>query len=300
MGGMNRRGGSRRRTRIGCIPPIAMSALLALAGCAGDRNARANGTGTNTTLQAAAGEIVGRRVDIGGRTLFLACAGESASTVVIEMGFDADIGKWRQLQLQLASDGFRACVYQRAGWGASDPAPAPRDASATASDFVALTKAAPLALPLVVVSSSGGSTTTELLVRQHPGLVSGVVFVDPRSAEYEQGHRAHLTAKELAEQDKRIQDGLRSERGPELAAGGESARQVLTAGPVPPGLPFAVLTAGNSPTVSDRDRAFWRETHKRLAASSMNGRHEVVEGAGHLIWLDRPGVVVEAIRWVAT
>jgi pimeloyl-ACP methyl ester carboxylesterase len=54
-------------------------------------------------------------------------------------------------------------------------------------------------------------------------------------------------------------------------------------------LPLIVLSSENASAVERRE-------HERLARSSSNGRLEIVSGSGHWIQLDRPDVVIRAIR----
>ena len=53
--------------------------------------------------------------------------------------------------------------------------------------------------------------------------------------------------------------------------------------------PMIVLSAGNSSPAQRAD-------HERLARTARHGRLEIVEDSGHWILLDRPNVVVRAVR----
>ncbi|MEU7957559.1 alpha/beta fold hydrolase [Micromonospora humida] len=69
------------------------------------------------------------------------------------------------------------------------------------------------------------------------------------------------------------------------------ALRAVTAAPT---LPVRVLTAlGDVPTPAGR--AAWRAGHAALAASFPAGRQEVFRGARHLLHVDRPETVVEAV-----
>jgi pimeloyl-ACP methyl ester carboxylesterase len=57
------------------------------------------------------------------------------------------------------------------------------------------------------------------------------------------------------------------------------------------GAPVIVLSAGNA-------SAGQRGDHERIARESAQGRMEIVEGCGHWVQLDRPEVVVRAVREV--
>jgi hypothetical protein len=72
-----------------------------------------------TACTALAGPI-GRRVDIGGRSLHIVCMGEGPHTVVLESGAAVGFYEWWLVQNALR-DQIRTCSYDRAGFGWSDP-----------------------------------------------------------------------------------------------------------------------------------------------------------------------------------
>jgi hypothetical protein len=68
---------------------------------------------------------IGRAVDVGGRSLNIYCAGEGSPTAVLESGGNLPGYNWRLVEDRV-SVFTRACWYDRAGYGWSDPAPPPR------------------------------------------------------------------------------------------------------------------------------------------------------------------------------
>lgn len=64
---------------------------------------------------------IGQRVDIGGRSLNIYCSGSGSPTVVFESGFGQPGYTWHLVQPRIAATN-RACWYDRAGNGWSDPA----------------------------------------------------------------------------------------------------------------------------------------------------------------------------------
>src|SRR5271155_5049562 len=95
---------------------------------------------------------VGRSVDIGGRSLNIYCSGEGAPAVVLESDALTPGFAWVAVQRELAKF-TRACWYDRAGYGWSDPAPAPHSSSASAHDLHVLLKAAGVAPPYVLAGA---------------------------------------------------------------------------------------------------------------------------------------------------
>ena len=122
----------------------------------------------------------GKLIDIGGYRLHLLCNGTGSPTVVFEAGIGDDSLTWAGVQPTIAKI-TRACSYDRAGYGWSDPSPKPRDARTIAQELHTLLRAAGIGGPLVLVGHSLGG----MLVREYAGLyrseVEGMVLVDSTS-----------------------------------------------------------------------------------------------------------------------
>jgi pimeloyl-ACP methyl ester carboxylesterase len=93
----------------------------------------------------------------------------------------------------------------------------------------------------------------------------------------------------------------RAARRDELRGGGASASvgtlRELRSAPRPfPDVPVAVLSATQG--FPRRFRAHWTGLQADLAAGAPQGRHVVVDGAGHGIHQDRPDAVADAILQV--
>ena len=120
---------------------------------------------------------VGRSVDIGGRRLNIYCSGEGTPTVVLDSGGHTAGYSWIGIQAEIAKL-TRACWYDRAAYGWSDPGPLPRTPKAVASDLHALLHAANIAPPYVLV----GATSSGFHVRVYNGLypdeVAGAVLIE--------------------------------------------------------------------------------------------------------------------------
>jgi len=119
-----------------------------------------------------------RLVDIGGRKLNLLCSGTGSPTVVFEAPSGSAGWVWWDVQPRIASR-TRACVYDRAGYGFSDPSPRAADALDAVDDLHALLQAAAIAPPYVLVGNSFGGAGAQLYAWRYPGEVSGLVLVEP-------------------------------------------------------------------------------------------------------------------------
>jgi pimeloyl-ACP methyl ester carboxylesterase len=121
----------------------------------------------------------GKLIDVGDRRLHLLCVGEGHPTVVFEAGASAFGIDWTLIQREIARSN-RACSYDRAGMGWSDPGGPSRRVSEP-RDLHALLNAAGERPPLVMVGASHGGLLVRTYLLEHPDEVSGLVLVDPSS-----------------------------------------------------------------------------------------------------------------------
>jgi pimeloyl-ACP methyl ester carboxylesterase len=119
---------------------------------------------------------IGHSVDIGGRTLNLYCSGEGDPTVVFESGGHTAGYSWIAIQPEVARFS-RACWYDRAGYGWSDPGPSPRTFKAIANDLHALLHAATLPPPYVLVGATAGAFHVRVYNGLYPKDVAGAVLI---------------------------------------------------------------------------------------------------------------------------
>lgn len=237
----------------------------------------------------------GRRVDIGGRALYLDCTGHGGPTVVIESGLAAE---WAAVQSAVAA-GTRVCSYDRpdSPGGHSDPT-AIRTAQEVVDDLHALLAAAGEAGPYVLVGHSMGGLYVQLFAYQHPDEVAGLVLVDPTPEEFSAGLRELLT----------------SLGTPVPAPAGEPTveetsfaqmRAARAAGTLRP-MPLVVLSHGRPATAEERppgwpiaaeEQLLW-DLQDQIARLVPNGRHLVAERSGHDIHHEQPELVIDGVRAV--
>src|SRR5215469_17221374 len=121
---------------------------------------------------------VGQAVDNGGRTLNLYCSGQGTPTVILETGGNSPGYEWVALQSKMA--GFtRACWYDRAGVGWSDPPSSPRTSTSIASDLHEALDRAGVLPPYVMAGGSVGGEYVRIYTARYPSEVAGLVLVDP-------------------------------------------------------------------------------------------------------------------------
>ena len=117
------------------------------------------------------------RVDVGGRKLNMYCLGKGSPTVL----FEADAGRagwdWSAVMPQVAAR-TRACVYDRAGMGASDPIIRAASVGNASRDLGFLLKNARIEAPLVLVGVGFGALVAQQYAWRSRGAVTGLVLVD--------------------------------------------------------------------------------------------------------------------------
>jgi pimeloyl-ACP methyl ester carboxylesterase len=120
---------------------------------------------------------VGHSVDIGGRTLNIYCSGKGSPTVVFEAGGNGGGYSWTLVQPKVA-EFTRACWYDRAGEGWSDPPSDARSSASVSNDLHELLKRANVAPPYVLVGASIGGEYVRVFTAKFPSEVAGMVLVD--------------------------------------------------------------------------------------------------------------------------
>jgi pimeloyl-ACP methyl ester carboxylesterase len=120
---------------------------------------------------------IGRPIDVGGRTLNLYCSGEGSPTVIFESGGNDPGYEWMPVQVSVAHF-TRACWYDRAGVGWSDPPPSPRTSTSVVSDLHEMMSRAGVPPPYVLVGASIGGEYARIFAGHYPQDVAGLVFAD--------------------------------------------------------------------------------------------------------------------------
>lgn len=122
----------------------------------------------------------GRMVDIGGCGLHLVESGTDPPPVIFESGISATCLSWSQVRSEVARFA-RACAYDRAWLGWSDPANSPRTTSTIVDELHALLEAADVPAPRILVGHSYGGMLVRAYAANYPEQVAGLVLVDPLS-----------------------------------------------------------------------------------------------------------------------
>jgi len=120
----------------------------------------------------------GRMIPVGDHRLHLFCQGSGTPTVVIEPGLGVDWVAWTPVVTDLARSG-EVCVYDRAGYGWSEPGPFPRTAQQIAAELHELLSRSEHSGPFVLVAHSFGGYVARVYAGQYGSTLAGVVLADP-------------------------------------------------------------------------------------------------------------------------
>ncbi|MDX6326755.1 MAG: hypothetical protein QOK15_3109 [Nocardioidaceae bacterium] len=158
--------------RVLLYPLFGILALCAISGAA-ERVAE--------TRDAAHLADAGALYDVGDHRLFLNCVGTGSPTVVLESGLGSPSTAMAGRIAPGVARTTRVCVYDRAGYGRSEPAPTPRDGVQAAADLNALLAAAHETGPFVLAGHSSGAVYIRIYAKTYPTQVAGMVLIDGQS-----------------------------------------------------------------------------------------------------------------------
>jgi pimeloyl-ACP methyl ester carboxylesterase len=143
---------------------------------------------------AAPGDVLyarpGQRVAAQGTRLNFYCTGTGSRTVVFDSGWGDWAPVWMIVQPEVAK-WARACSYDRAGAGFSDPGAMPRTSTQIAEELRSALHNAGLPGPYILVGNAFGGNNVRTFAALYPAEVAGLVLVEAdvvSSPEELQGH----------------------------------------------------------------------------------------------------------------
>lgn len=273
----------------------------------------------------------GRLVDVGGYKMHVACTGQGSPAVILDSGLGDSYISWNKVQPQIAQFA-RVCSYDRAGLGYSDSSPHPRTSKHFAEELHTLLHNADIAPPYILVGHSMGGYDVRLYASLYRSEVAGTVLVDASHPDQQKRFPPALNdldASWVREQEflefttlfgiprllgfcahevqaRAAECNFHSEREgvAELKAFPQSAAQAAATGSLGD-LPLAVLS--HDPNMPQPDlpedlvkptNDAWQQMQEELSRLSTRGTRVFAKNSGHYIQLDRPELVVDAVREV--
>ena len=273
----------------------------------------------------------GEFVDIGEHRLHIWCVGSGSPTVVLDSGLGGTAADWAYVQPSVA-EFVRVCSYDRAGVGYSDPSSEPRTSGQIANELYELLVEGDIALPVVLVGASYGGFNVRLVAAEHPAVAAGLVLVDASHEETPErlaavgaprntpayarlvpliipfgilrllGVPSGLPASVLPDEVRPYVNAVRFRTSAYQAAADEllnmdeSMRQVRESRQQTT-IPLVVVSAGLVACDSQlaEVRRQMQRDHVKLSSRSC---HLIAQESGHVVWLDQPPIIVDAIKAV--
>jgi len=284
---------------------------------------------TSESRDRRANTMPGKLVDGGGFKMHINCIGDGSPTVILESGLGDTYISWRKVQPQIAKFS-RVCSYDRAGLGYSESSPRPRTSEVMAEELHALLRSAGIAPPYILVGHSMGGFIVRLFASLYGTEVVGMVLVDSshpdqdnrfppelrnmegtwlREAEFLEfttpfgiPRLMGLCDEEPAQRAAECNFHTAREGVAELKAFPQSAAETAATGPLSD-MPLAVLSHDPDkpsselpPDLAKPTNEAWEKMQEELAHLSTRGTQIIAKKSAHYIQIDRPDLVVEAIR----
>jgi pimeloyl-ACP methyl ester carboxylesterase len=236
-----------------------------------------------------------------GRSLYIECRGSGSPTIVFELGLEEPISDVSYVQDTLARE-YMTCAYDRANNGQSGKAPTPRTAGDVVNDLHQLLETADVPGPYVLAGSSYGGFFVQLYGRRYSDEVVGVVAMNPDPPADQVVERIHPLpgfTKEVQKEDRAYFRGENPE-GIDWFASSEE----LEKAPPPPPIPFEMLLSKKVPGCEGdplclKSDDVYVEIEREVAQEWPESTVRKVD-AGHVIFLDKPEVAVDAVKRVAS
>jgi pimeloyl-ACP methyl ester carboxylesterase len=273
--------------------------------------------------------LEGRLLDVGGHTMHIDCTGEGSPTVILDSGLGDSYLSWRKVQPEIAKF-TRVCSYDRAGLGYSEPSSQPRTSKVIAEELHALLQAASVSPPYVIVGHSMGGHDVRVYTSRYRNEIVGMVLVDASHPDQENRFPAELKNMEgswhreaqfiastmpfgiprllgLCDNDAvtRAADcnwHSAREQLAEMSAFPDSASETAQTGSLSE-LPLAVLShdpdkpsSDLPPDLAKPTNDAWEKMQEELAHLSTRGTQTVAKNSAHYIQIDRPDIVIDAVR----
>ncbi|HSL75581.1 MAG TPA: alpha/beta hydrolase [Candidatus Limnocylindrales bacterium] len=237
----------------------------------------------------------GRRVDVGGHSLYIDCRGSGSPTIVLESGMGDGVAGWAPVHDELAAT-TRTCAYDRSGRGGSDERDRHTVADA-ADDLRTLLTHAGEQPPFVIVGHSLGEVHARVFADRFRDDVAGLVLVDGFSIDLETDSIQPLLGDLRTEYEQRAQelrDLVSAVEGLDWPASERQLREAQVAG-----LPVIVLRAPRAEprldaATNEAIAEAWQRAYESLSPGHV--RYDLAWGAGHIIQADRPDLVIAAAR----
>jgi len=251
----------------------------------------------------------GKMVDLGGYRVHLNCTGSGKPTVmIVGAGYSFD---WSLVQ-PAVSTFARVCTYDPPGSVWSDAGPPPT-CDGRVLEIHKMVASAGIDGPLVLVGHSIGAVFARLHASRYPAEVAGMVLVDHagaykfspgdpplagRSAATASGEDSEKRLPPMAQEIHRWTSARDAgHAGPMIPFFNSCIAEVAKKDPGHAAIAAPLIVIANSALARLAD---YQSAQAGLLALSRNSKAMVARTSGHLVPMDDPDTVIEAIRQVVT
>jgi len=262
----------------------------------------------------------GKFISLVSHRLHVNCVGKGSVTVLFEPGLGGSAFEWQLIQRKIGERAL-ACVYDRAGYGWSDPSPFNGDVRRLAFEANQMLKKVSGNNKLIVVGHSFGGFVVRMLAQHRPEKVIGMVLVDASHEDQLERMETPGSKKILpsgnnfviartdipenlpSETGRKIEAFLRMRKSyvateREMRSFRESVSQIKQLGDSY-SIPLKVIYRGRNPMSTEKDgeerHQIWGELQRSLAKLSSDGEVIVAANSGHHVHIDEPELVINAI-----
>jgi pimeloyl-ACP methyl ester carboxylesterase len=262
-----------------------------------------------------------RKVNIGTHSLSFSSAGSGTPAVVIDVGIGESYRSWKQISDSISTY-TRVVAYDRAGYGQSEPGPMPRNCQQEAIELRSLLQKADVEPPYVIVGHSLGALNAQYFANQFPGIVAGLVLLDPPPLRWISGNADFPDLDAMANQQTQSFFSMADSAGKSpdpavkatasfLRAIGSEHKEMFGSGARLisliksfSDLPLTVIAGGKpNPAFGGsavRFQRFWVEESKAVAQRSTHGRFLLIEESSHQIYREFPLTVISEVKNLLT
>jgi len=237
----------------------------------------------------------GRLVEVEGRSLYLDCRGVGSPTVVLVAGMGTGAETWAAVLPELEAM-TRVCAYDRPGIGRSEGGSTPDHAAATA-DLRALLEAAGERSPFILVGHSLGADMARVMASMDRDRVVGLGLIDGFEPDLFEATVAPLLGpyrEEYLDRQANLWDLVTRTEGLDR----DRSLTQLAAADLR-GLPIEVVRAARGEprldaATNEHIRAAQAAGYEALSPGAV--RLTLAYGSGHVVQVDRPDLIVDAIE----
>lgn len=278
---------------------------------------------------------IGRRVNIGGYHIHLYTTGTKGPSVILDAGMGGNVLSWSLIQPEIAKFA-QVTALDRPGNGWSDESPSERTSQNIVTELRTALRIANIPAPYIFVGHSFGGVHAQLWAALHPNEIFGIILVDSIHGKQPQiipipkiNDKMLLLAcrlglirlftdlptykKSVAVFSKEVQDKFLAQLLTkkftktvllEYANLETSCKQLIDAGSLG-NKPLIVITAGKATSAEgsrytqeqvDAMHILFKELQKDLVAKSTKGKQIIAEKSDHMITLNQPEVIIDAVK----